>query len=68
MLQIEAQEHDPAHTLLQQCVPMHSIFQTPISLQELLFRLIFIFAPSSPRHHFFTALSFFFTPRRQTDK
>ncbi|SAL96197.1 hypothetical protein [Absidia glauca] len=23
MLQIEAQEHDPAHTLLQQCVPMH---------------------------------------------
>ncbi|SAM05611.1 hypothetical protein [Absidia glauca] len=30
MLQIEAQEHDPAHTLLQQCVPMHSRFQTPI--------------------------------------
>ncbi|SAM03187.1 hypothetical protein [Absidia glauca] len=30
MLQIEAQEHDPAHTLLQQCVPMHSRFQAPI--------------------------------------
>ncbi|SAL95285.1 hypothetical protein [Absidia glauca] len=30
MLQIEAQEHDPAHRLLQQCVPMHSRFQTPI--------------------------------------
>ncbi|SAM07840.1 hypothetical protein [Absidia glauca] len=30
MLQIEAQEHDPANTLLQQCVPMHSRFQTPI--------------------------------------
>ncbi|SAM08318.1 hypothetical protein [Absidia glauca] len=30
MLQIEAEEHDPAHTLLQQCLPMHSIFQTPI--------------------------------------
>ncbi|SAM08004.1 hypothetical protein [Absidia glauca] len=26
MLQIETQEHDPAHTLLQQCVPMHSRF------------------------------------------
>jgi hypothetical protein len=30
MLKIEAQEHDPALTLLQQCVPMHSRFQTPI--------------------------------------
>ncbi|SAM08491.1 hypothetical protein [Absidia glauca] len=30
LLQIEAQEHDPAHTLLQQCVAMHSRFQTPI--------------------------------------
>ncbi|SAM04830.1 hypothetical protein [Absidia glauca] len=30
MLHIEAQEHGPAHTLLQQCVPMHSGFQTPI--------------------------------------
>ncbi|SAM04818.1 hypothetical protein [Absidia glauca] len=30
LLQIEVQEHDPAHTLLQQCVPMHSGFQTPI--------------------------------------
>ncbi|SAM00892.1 hypothetical protein [Absidia glauca] len=26
MLQIEAQEHDPAHPLLQQCVPMYSGF------------------------------------------
>jgi hypothetical protein len=29
-MQIEAQEHDPAHTLLQQCLPVHSGFQTPI--------------------------------------
>ncbi|SAM05361.1 hypothetical protein [Absidia glauca] len=32
LLQMEAQEHDPAHTLLQQCVPMHSEFQTQIVL------------------------------------
>ncbi|SAM01646.1 hypothetical protein [Absidia glauca] len=31
LLQIEAQEHDPAHTL-QQCVPMHSRFQPPHQL------------------------------------
>jgi hypothetical protein len=30
MLQIEAQEHDPALTLLKQCAPMLSRFQTPI--------------------------------------
>ncbi|SAM07994.1 hypothetical protein [Absidia glauca] len=30
MLQIEAQELDPAHALLQQWVPMHSGFQPPI--------------------------------------
>ncbi|SAM01810.1 hypothetical protein [Absidia glauca] len=30
MLQIEAQERDPALTLLQQCAPMHIRFQTPI--------------------------------------
>ncbi|SAM03068.1 hypothetical protein [Absidia glauca] len=30
LLQIEAQEHDPDHTLLQQCVHKHSRFQTPI--------------------------------------
>jgi hypothetical protein len=49
-----------AHTLLQQCVPVHSKFQTPILLQELFFCSSLIFAPSSPRHHFLTALSFFF--------
>ncbi|SAL97181.1 hypothetical protein [Absidia glauca] len=32
LLQIEAQEHDPAYTLLQQCAPMHFRFQTPILL------------------------------------
>jgi hypothetical protein len=37
MLQIEAQEHDPAHTLLQQCVPMHSRFQTPIGYKIIYF-------------------------------
>jgi hypothetical protein len=35
MLQIEAQEHDPAHTLLQQCV--HSRFQTPIGYKIIIF-------------------------------
>ncbi|SAL98631.1 hypothetical protein [Absidia glauca] len=30
LLHIKAQEHDPAHTLLQQCAPLHSRFQTPI--------------------------------------
>ncbi|SAL98126.1 hypothetical protein [Absidia glauca] len=37
MLQIGAQEYDPAHTLLQQCVPMHSTFQTPIG-----YKIIFL--------------------------
>jgi hypothetical protein len=37
MLQIESQEHDPAHTLLQQCVSMHSRFQTPIGYKILFF-------------------------------
>ncbi|SAM03425.1 hypothetical protein [Absidia glauca] len=40
MLQIEVQEHDPAHTLLQQCVPMHPIFQTPIG-----YKIIFCARP-----------------------
>ncbi|SAM00849.1 hypothetical protein [Absidia glauca] len=35
--QIEAQEHDPAHTLLQQCVPMHSGFQPPIGYKIIFF-------------------------------
>jgi hypothetical protein len=29
---------------------------------------VLFFAPSSPRHYFFTALSFFFTSRRQTNE
>jgi hypothetical protein len=49
-------------------VRKHSRFQTSILLQELFFSRSFIFVPSSPRHHFFTALSFFFTPRRQTNE
>jgi hypothetical protein len=53
MLQFEVQEHDPAHTLLQQCVPLHIRFQTPTWLQELFCSPALIFAPSSPRHHFF---------------
>ncbi|SAM05721.1 hypothetical protein [Absidia glauca] len=57
LLQIESQEHDPAHTLLQQCAPMHSIFQTPIWLQEFFFWPFLTFAPSSPRHHFFASHS-----------
>ncbi|SAL94984.1 hypothetical protein [Absidia glauca] len=40
MLQVEAQEHDPAHTLLQQCVPMHSRFSTPIG-----YKIIFLARP-----------------------
>ncbi|SAM05211.1 hypothetical protein [Absidia glauca] len=40
MLQIEAQEYDPAHTLLQQCVFMHSRFQTPIG-----YKIIFLARP-----------------------
>ncbi|SAM07820.1 hypothetical protein [Absidia glauca] len=59
ILQIEAQEHDPAHTLLQQCATMHSRFQTPIGYKIYFFGLSFIFAPSSPRHYFFAStLSF----------
>ncbi|SAM09712.1 hypothetical protein [Absidia glauca] len=40
MLQIEAQEHDPAHTLLHQCVPMHSTFQTPIGYKIIFLRVL----------------------------
>ncbi|SAM04570.1 hypothetical protein [Absidia glauca] len=49
MLQIEAQEHDPAHTLLQPCVPMHSRFQTPIGYKILLLLVLLFcsFFPSS---------------------
>jgi hypothetical protein len=50
----------PAHTLLQQCVPMHSRFQTPIDFKNF-FMPSLIFAPSSPRHYFFAStLSFSF--------
>ncbi|SAM04456.1 hypothetical protein [Absidia glauca] len=49
ILQIEAQEHDPAHTLLQQRVPMHSRFQTPIGHKIIVLPvlLFYSFFPSS---------------------
>jgi hypothetical protein len=68
MLQIEALEHDPAHTPLQQCVPMHSRFQTPIDYKILFFCPSYYFAPSSPRHYFFASIVILFTPRRQTNE
>ncbi|SAM05550.1 hypothetical protein [Absidia glauca] len=62
MLQNEPQEHDPAHTLLQQCVPMHSGFQTPIGYKIFIFLAVLYFAPSPPRHYFFAStLSFSFS-------
>ncbi|SAM02452.1 hypothetical protein [Absidia glauca] len=67
MLQIEAQEHDPAHTLLQQGVPMHSRFQTPIGY-KIIFMPSYYFAPSSPRHYFFAAIVILYTPRRRTNE
>jgi hypothetical protein len=68
MLQIEAQEHDPAHTHLQQCVPMHSRFQTPIGYKVIFVCPCYYFAPSSPRHYFFASIVIFFTPPRQTNE
>jgi hypothetical protein len=59
LLQIEAQEHDPSHTLLQQCVSMHFKFQTPVRHKNfffarplilLLLPLVITFLP--PRCHF----------------
>ncbi|SAL97637.1 hypothetical protein [Absidia glauca] len=66
MLQIEAQEHYSAHTL-QQCVPMHSRFQTPIGY-KIIFCPSYYFAPSSPRQYFFASIVILFTPRRQTNE
>ncbi|SAM01826.1 hypothetical protein [Absidia glauca] len=68
MLQIEAHEHDPALTLLQQCAPMHSRFQTPNGYKIIFFCPSCYFAPSSPRQYFFASLVILFTPRRQTNK
>jgi hypothetical protein len=62
MLHIEAQEHDPAHTLLQQCVPMHYVFQTPIGYKTISFCPSYYFVPSSPRHYFFASIVILFTP------
>jgi hypothetical protein len=45
-----------------------SRFQTPIWLQNHFFRPFYIFAPSSPRHHFFASIVILFTPRRQTNE
>ncbi|SAM04753.1 hypothetical protein [Absidia glauca] len=68
MLQIEAQEHDPALTHLQQCVPMHYRFQAPIGHKIIFFGLSHYNAPSSPRHYFFASIVILFTPRRQTNE
>ncbi|SAL99189.1 hypothetical protein [Absidia glauca] len=68
MLQSGAQEHDPAHTLLQQCVPMHSRFQTPIGHKIIFSCLSYYFAPSSSRHYFFASIVILFTPRCQTNE
>ncbi|SAL96293.1 hypothetical protein [Absidia glauca] len=64
---IEAQEHDPGHTLLQQRVPMRSRFQTPIGY-KILFCPSYYFAPSSPRQYFFASIVILSTPRRQTNE
>jgi hypothetical protein len=40
----------------------------PARREEFFFCPNFTFAPSSPRHYFFTAMSFFFTPLRQTNE
>ncbi|SAL96651.1 hypothetical protein [Absidia glauca] len=49
LLQIEAQEHDSAHTLLQQCVPMPSGFETPIGYKFIFIAVLLFcsFFPSS---------------------
>ncbi|SAL94717.1 hypothetical protein, partial, partial [Absidia glauca] len=67
ILQIEDQEHTPANTLLQQSVPVHSGFQTPIGY-KILFLPSYYFAPSSPRHYFFAVIVILFTPRRRTNE
>jgi hypothetical protein len=68
MLQIEAQEHDPAHTLLQQCVPMHIRFQTPIGYKIIFFAwpIILLLLPLAIT--FFCLHVIIFTPRRQTNE
>jgi hypothetical protein len=50
----------PAHTLLQQCVPMHSRFQTPIGYKIIIFArpIILLLLP----------LVILFTPRHQTNE
>ncbi|SAL96985.1 hypothetical protein [Absidia glauca] len=65
---IKAQEHDPAHPLVQQCVPMHSRFQPPIGYKKFslarpsLLLLLPLVIPFLPHCHLF------FTPRRQTNE
>ncbi|SAM01716.1 hypothetical protein [Absidia glauca] len=68
MLQIEVQEHDPAHTLLQQCVPMHFRFRTPIGykISFLPVLLSCSFFPSSLL--FFASIVILLTPRRRTNE
>jgi hypothetical protein len=68
LLQIEAHEHDPAHTLLHHCVPMRSRFQTPIRLQKLFFArfLFLLFLPVVIT--FLPPIVILFTPRRRTNE
>jgi hypothetical protein len=68
MLQIEAQEHDPAHTLLQQCVPMHSKFKTPIGYKVIFFARPSILLLLPLVITFLHPIVILFTPRRQTDE
>jgi hypothetical protein len=68
MLQIEAQEHDPAHTLLQQCVPMRSRFETPISYKIIFFARPIILLLLPLVITFFVSTVILFTPRRQTNE
>ncbi|SAM03238.1 hypothetical protein [Absidia glauca] len=67
MLQIEDQEHDPAHTLLQQCVPIHSRIQTPIGYKIICLPVL-VFCSFFPSSLFFASIVILFTPRRQTNE
>jgi hypothetical protein len=68
MLQIEAQEHDPAHTLLQQCVSMHSRFETPIGYKIIFFARPIILLLLPLVITFLPPIVILFTPRRRTNE
>jgi hypothetical protein len=68
MLQIEAQEHDPTHTLLQQCVPIHSRFQAPMGYKIIIFARPIILLLLPLVITFFASTVILFTSRRQTNE